>query len=93
MFVGAKCCTIFSFTGLIFLLIIGILLDVQPLYVKGPHDPVSASKGCYTAAGIYAATLAVSLLYWILYALKQKATAFVQERNGGGKKKYTSVAN
>lgn len=67
IFLGAKCCTIFSFSGLIFLLIIGMILDIQPLYVKNIVDPTIASKGCYSAAGIYVAFLAVSVVYWGLH--------------------------
>ena len=25
----------------------GILLQKQPLYIKGPHDPNAAAQGCY----------------------------------------------
>ena len=51
--VGAKCCTIFSVTGFFFLIIIGVLLQKQPLYLKGPKDPAAAAMGCYEG-GIYA---------------------------------------
>ena len=44
---GAKCCSIFSVTGFIFLIIIGLLLQKQPLYIKGPKDPAAAAMGCY----------------------------------------------
>ena len=45
--VGAKCCSFFSVTGFIFLIIIGLLLQKQPLYIKGPSDPAAAAMGCY----------------------------------------------
>ena len=45
--VGAKCCTLFSVSGFIFLIIIGILLQKQPMYIKGPKDPAAAAMGCY----------------------------------------------
>lgn len=44
---GAKCCSIFSVAGLIFLLIIGSLLQKQPLYIKGPTDSAAAAQSCY----------------------------------------------
>ena len=43
----AKCCSIFSVTGFFFLIVIGILLQKQPLYMKGPENPEEAAKGCY----------------------------------------------
>ena len=43
----AKCCSIFSVTGFFFLIVIGILLQKQPLYMKGPKDPAKAAMGCY----------------------------------------------
>ena len=70
----AKCCTIFSATGLVFLLSLGILLDTQPLYVKGPHDAEAASSNCYGAASLYAASMALSLVYWIYNASTQPTT-------------------
>ena len=33
--------------GLFFLIIIGSLLQSQPLYIKGPVDPAAAAQGCY----------------------------------------------
>jgi hypothetical protein len=43
----AKCCTVFSVAGFFFLLIIGSLLQKQPLYIKGPTDSAAAAQGCY----------------------------------------------
>lgn len=63
--IGAKCCTIFSVTGIIFLLVIGILLQKQPLYIKGVQDPAMGAAGCYQGAAIYFATFVISLGYWM----------------------------
>ena len=59
----AKCCSVFSFTGIVFLTIIGGLLQSQPLYIKGPEDPEAAAQGCYGGAGIYVLTLVMSIGY------------------------------
>eukprot|EP01031_Cornospumella_fuschlensis_P026570 gene26570-32111_t len=71
----AQCCSIFSLAGLIFLIIIGSLLQSQPLYIKGPEDPDKAAQGCYQGALIYLATFCFSVIYWILDTLKKKAVA------------------
>ncbi|KAJ1450185.1 hypothetical protein M885DRAFT_571556 [Pelagophyceae sp. CCMP2097] len=34
-------------------MLIGSLLNSQPLYVKGVEDPAAASKQCFVAAWIY----------------------------------------
>lgn len=60
----AKCCTVFSMAGLIFLLIIGHLLRTQPLYIHGATEPGKESAACYQGAAIYAATLVLSITYW-----------------------------
>jgi len=65
----AKCCSIFSLTGLFFLLIIGSLLHTQPLYIKGPKHAAEASTACYNGALIYLATFGVSILYWLFNGL------------------------
>eukprot|EP01036_Dinobryon_divergens_P031898 gene31898-41385_t len=65
----AKCCTVFSFSGLIFLLIIGSLLHTQPLYIKGPKHPAAASTACYEGALIYLGTFALSIAYWFFNGL------------------------
>jgi len=45
-------------------MIIGILLDKQPLYVPGPDDPAKAAQGCYQGAAIYFAIWILSISYW-----------------------------
>ena len=49
---GAKCCTIFSLTGIIFLLVIGLLIQRQPLYIKGINKPAEAAQGCYEGGNL-----------------------------------------
>uniref|UniRef100_A0A7S2CKA8 Uncharacterized protein n=1 Tax=Florenciella parvula TaxID=236787 RepID=A0A7S2CKA8_9STRA len=50
----AKCCQIFSVSGVVFLSLIGILLQTQPIYIKDVEDPADAASQCFQAAGIYA---------------------------------------
>ena len=59
----AKCCAVFSTTGFIFCLIIGAILQNQPIFVEGVDDPKKASGQCYGAAGIYIACVVRSLSY------------------------------
>mmetsp|Transcript_73364 Transcript_73364/g.143958 ORF Transcript_73364/g.143958 Transcript_73364/m.143958 type:complete len:110 (+) Transcript_73364:66-395(+) len=68
----AKCCTFFSISGIIFLVIMGSLLQSQPLYIKGPTDHVKASKGCYEGALLYLVTLLLSVGYWMFDSLRKK---------------------
>lgn len=60
----AKCCSIFSVTGIVFLTVIGFLFQSQPMYIKGPEDAEKAAQGCYGGAGIYAVTMVLSIIYW-----------------------------
>ena len=78
----AKCCTIFSASGIIFLLSLGVLLDSQPLYVKGLHDKEAASTSCYGAAGLYASSFLISLFYWY-YNSRSNADAH-RDSDGNG---------
>ena len=68
----ANFCSVFALTGIVFLLIIGVLLDKQPLYIKGTHDPASAAQACYQGAAIYFAVWAVSLVTLVLDHFRKK---------------------
>jgi hypothetical protein len=62
-----------------------MILDIQPLYVKGVPNPSVASKGCYTAAGIYVALLGVSVVYWALH----EGVGFVRSMTGSRAERNT----
>jgi hypothetical protein len=52
------------------LIIMGILLQKQPLYIKGPTDPNAAAQGCYqggTAFYIRFNIIIISLLSYHYY--------------------------
>ena len=68
----ANFCSVFALTGIVFLLIIGILLDKQPLYIKGTHDPAHAAQACYQGAAIYFAVWALSLITLALDHIRKK---------------------
>mmetsp|Transcript_10901 Transcript_10901/g.10522 ORF Transcript_10901/g.10522 Transcript_10901/m.10522 type:complete len:109 (+) Transcript_10901:154-480(+) len=76
----AKCCSIFSVTGFLFLIVIGILLQKQPLYIKGPKNPAEAAIGCYEGAVIYLATFILSMLYWTYDEIRQGKVPFSSNR-------------
>jgi len=67
---GAKGCTFFSIPAIIFLVIIAILLDKQPLYIQGPEDYAKSIDGVYSAAYMYAGTFVISLSYWCYFNSK-----------------------
>ena len=60
---SAPCCGVFSVVGFIFLISIGVMLEVQPIYVKGAKHPADQAVACYEGAAIYAATFILSVGY------------------------------
>ena len=59
----------------------GILLQKQPLYIKGPHDPNAAAQGCYQGAAIYIATFVVSFAYWTFDDMKNGRGMLCRKRS------------
>ncbi|ORX90703.1 hypothetical protein K493DRAFT_272744 [Basidiobolus meristosporus CBS 931.73] len=61
----AICCSILSVIGIIFLVVLGALFKIEVHELtegdKAPKDPQAVALGCFVAAGIYAAFLALSL--------------------------------
>lgn len=60
--IDAQCCSILSFTGIVFLTIMGYLLQVQPLYIKGVEDNIAAAKGCYEGGEIMMMRMIVMMI-------------------------------
>ena len=77
----SKCCSVFSFAAIIFLMIVASLLHTQPLYIKGPSSPSEASKACYNAALIYFAVFLISLAYWAFSDKKTKGTTNQEQKS------------
>ncbi len=85
----AKCCSVLSLSGIVFLSIIGSLLQNQPLYIKGIEDPEAAASGCFSGAGLYFGTMVISLGYWY-YSEKSKSSLQIPNQRGVA---YGSVPN
>lgn len=45
--IGAPCCGIFSCVGIVFLIILGVIVDKQPQFVHGIEHPDKSSKACF----------------------------------------------
>lgn len=44
---GAPCCGMFSIIGFLFLIILGIIVDKQPIFVHGVTEPHRSAVACY----------------------------------------------
>mmetsp|Transcript_12071 Transcript_12071/g.18238 ORF Transcript_12071/g.18238 Transcript_12071/m.18238 type:complete len:98 (-) Transcript_12071:189-482(-) len=86
----AKCCTFYSISGIIFLFIIGILLDSQGVYIQGVDDADKGSENCYIGAVLYIVSLVISVGYWIYYEHTQSRTIATGKRGGFDSKEYGS---
>ena len=64
--IDAQCCSILSFTGIVFLTIMGYLLQVQPLYIKGIEDNIAAAKGCYEGGEIMMMMMMMSMMMMMM---------------------------
>ncbi|GMI23321.1 hypothetical protein TrCOL_g12051 [Triparma columacea] len=86
--VTPSCCAIFSICGAVFLCSIGLILSSSgSLYIKGIEDPDKASTTAYLAAGCYASTFVLSLLFMIKDRRTDRSGSYDEagyERLGGG---------
>mmetsp|Transcript_5618 Transcript_5618/g.23352 ORF Transcript_5618/g.23352 Transcript_5618/m.23352 type:complete len:138 (-) Transcript_5618:398-811(-) len=57
----AKCCAVFSSTGVVFLCIIGTLLQKQSVFILGIEHPATAASQCFGAAALYVTCIVISL--------------------------------
>ena len=67
MIAFAKLCSVLSASGFVFLLTIAILLQKQPIYIKGVSEPAKASVACYEGAFAYFITMSLSVGYWLYH--------------------------
>lgn len=84
----ARFCSVFAVFGVVFLFIVGYLLQSQPLYIKGPEDKAAAATACYQGAGLY-------LVVWIAsiaYSRINTAGESVPETSGGRAGAYGSIS-
>ena len=59
----ARFCSVFAVFGVVFLLIIGQMLQKQPLYIKGPEDKEAAAQACYQGSALYLVVWVASVAY------------------------------
>ncbi|EGZ29987.1 hypothetical protein PHYSODRAFT_284561 [Phytophthora sojae] len=61
---GYLCGTIFSFVGFVFLVVVGSLLKLQPMYIHNAKSPNSGANSCFEAAMLYAVAMGVCYTMW-----------------------------
>jgi len=73
---NAYFCSVVSFVGVIFLLVLGYLFDIKsPSFtesVKDPAHPEQIARACYLAAGAYAVCLVFSICQAQLHSRKAR---------------------
>jgi hypothetical protein len=65
----AMCCTVFSAFGLLFLLVVGAVLNDEYRYIEVGIEKKEAAKDVLGAAGIYAAFMVLSAIWWFAAAM------------------------
>jgi hypothetical protein len=78
----ARFCSVFAVFGVVFLVVVGLLFEKEPFYMKGPDDKALAAKGCYHAAAIYFFVWISSIVYGRWY--DQKESRVDPEASGWG---------
>jgi len=70
---GARCCAIWSFVSVVWLIVVGIVMSSTPVYVKDMTDAQAgnAKTNAFAAAGMYIATLVVAIVMYY-YRLRQE---------------------
>jgi len=80
----SQCCGVLSSTGVVFLVLIGILLKKQPLYIKDVDDPSKAADNCFIAAGLYAFLAVLCFGYLTVTSSKRDTPTGGDEREAAG---------
>ncbi|KAL7540634.1 hypothetical protein ACHAXR_011555 [Thalassiosira sp. AJA248-18] len=57
----SRVCAMYSFTGILFTLYVGILLSTQPQFITGIDDVSEARSNAFGAMGMFIATFALSV--------------------------------
>ncbi|CAI5730446.1 unnamed protein product [Peronospora destructor] len=58
------CGTIFCFVGFVFLVVVGLLLKLQPMYILHTKTPNSGANSCFEAAMLYAVAMVGCYIMW-----------------------------
>jgi len=83
--VNPPCCAIFSICGAVFLCSIGLILSSSgSIYIKGINEPDKASNTAYLAAGCYASTFVLSLLFIAKDRRAARSGSYDYDASGGG---------
>ena len=88
----ARFCSVFAVVGVVFLFIAGYLLQVQPLYIKGPEDKAAASTACYQGAGLYFAIWVASIAYTKINAPARNSGGEAINGDGRSSAAYGSIS-
>ncbi len=83
----ARFCSVFAIFGVVFLFIVGYLLQKQPLYIKGPEDKAAAATACYQGAGLYLVVWLASIAYSKINSSPQSVP-----ETSGGRAAYGSIS-
>ncbi|DBA04959.1 TPA: hypothetical protein N0F65_006961 [Lagenidium giganteum] len=59
------CCTIFTFSGFIFTIIIGAILKLQPMFVHNAKNPKKSANACFEAGALYAFCFVCLYVLWV----------------------------
>mmetsp|Transcript_17720 Transcript_17720/g.27566 ORF Transcript_17720/g.27566 Transcript_17720/m.27566 type:complete len:120 (-) Transcript_17720:204-563(-) len=68
---GSRCCAIYSFTGILFTLYVGVLLSKQPFLLSGIDNDDDAKSSAFGAMGMFILTFGLSI-YGIYHDAQQK---------------------
>ena len=79
------CCTFFSLISALVLFLLGGLIKNQPEYHlrSFPHGTAEPAKRLFGAAGMYLATMVISMVFWVRHNNAERAA----ERRQGGRRR------
>ena len=87
--IAAKCCTFFSIPAIIFLVIMGMIINSQPLYVLGVTDPKLSADGCNNAGMmcllhiiLFLSILVLAIMYAVTFIVSLAYWCFYNNKNG-----------
>lgn len=80
----AKCCSLLSASGVVFLSLIGHLLRTQPKYIVGIDDSDEAANQCFGAVWIYVSCIVLCIAVLIYDKLRGKDAPIRSSSMSGG---------
>ncbi|CAH0481089.1 unnamed protein product [Peronospora belbahrii] len=73
------CGTIFCFVGFVFLVVVGLLLKLQPMYILNAKTPNSGANSCFEAAILYAIAMILCYMLWRNKKMRSGEMDFISE--------------